>query len=496
VAPGYVIKTVVTPATAGDLVWESPYGHNSDQWSPQINQEPTMPRKKLHKKNQRVAPPIMHPDAAGIDIGATEIYVAVPADRDPEPIRMFATFTQDLNHLADWLQQCGVRTVAMESTGVYWVPLMQILEERRLEAYLVNAKHVKNVPGRRTDVSDCQWLQYLHSVGLLRASFRPAPEVCALRSLLRHRNSLVEMATTHVQHVQKALDQMNLQIHHVISDITGTTGLAIIDAILAGNRDPHALAALRDPRIQASNDTIAKSLVGDYRPEHLFTLRQSVDLYRQYQQRIAACEEEMQRFMKGMEASVTSSVGLPAAKDSVRKCKVMVPAKALALREQAYRILGVDLTTIPGISVLHVQTILAELGDGISKFRSAGAFSSWMGLCPDNDISGGKVLWAGTRKVKNRVAVTLRMAAQSLQKSESALGAFYRRMRTRPGAPKAITAAAHKLARVIYHMLKTREPYDESVFVKAEMKYRQRAEIRLRTMAQILGYTIAPLQAK
>ena len=204
----------------------------------------------------------------------------------------------------------------------------------------------------------------------------------------------------------------------------------------------------------------------------------------------------MQRFMKGMEASVTSSVGLPAAKDSVRKCKVMVPAKALALREQAYRILGVDLTTIPGISVLHVQTILAELGDGISKFRSAGAFSSWMGLCPDNDISGGKVLWAGTRKVKNRVAVTLRMAAQSLQKSESALGAFYRRMRTRLGAPKAITAAAHKLARVIYHMLKTREPYDESVFVKAEMKYRQRAEIRLRTMAQILGYTIAPLQAK
>jgi transposase len=306
----------------------------------------------------------------------------------------------------------------------------------------------------------------------------------------------VEMATTHVQHVQKALDQMNLQIHHVISDITGTTGLAIIDAILAGNRDPQVLATLRDPRIRASKDTIAKSLVGDYRPEHLFTLRQSLDLYREYQQRITTCEEEMQRFMKDMEASVSFSANLPAAKDSVRKCKVMAPAKALALRDQAYRILGVDLTTIPGISVLHVQAILAELGDGISKFRSAGAFSSWMGLCPDNDISGGRVLWTGTRKVKNRVAVTLRMAAQSLQKSESALGAFYRRMRTRLGAPKAVTAAAHKLARIIYHMLKTREPYDESVFARAEIKYRQRAENRLRAMAQNLGYTIAPAQAK
>ena len=455
-----------------------------------------MSRKKLNKKNQRVAPPIMNPDAAGIDIGATEIYVAVPPDRDPESIRMFATFTQDLNRLADWLQQCGVHTVAMESTGVYWVPLMQILEVRGLEVYLVNAKHAKNVPGRRTDVSDCQWLQYLHSVGLLRASFRPAPEVCALRSLLRHRNSLVEMASAHVQHMQKSLDQMNLQIHHVISDITGTTGLAIIDAILAGNRDPNELAALRDPRIRASNDTIAKSLVGDYRPEHLFTLRQSVDLYREYQQRIAVCEEEMQRYMKAMEANTASSAILPVAKDSVRRCKVMIPAKALALRDEAYRILGVDLTTIPGISVLHVQTILAELGDGISKFSSAGAFSSWMGLCPDNDISGGRVLWTGTRKIKNRVAVTLRMAAQSLQKSESALGAFYRRMRTRLGAPKAVTAAAHKLARIIYHMLKAREPYNESIFAGAEIKYRQRAEIRLRALAQNLGYSITPVQAK
>jgi transposase len=453
-----------------------------------------MSRKRI-SKNKKVALPVLNPDAAGIDIGATEIYVAVPADRDPEPVRMFATFTQDLNELADWLQQCGIRTVAMESTGVYWIPLMQILEIRGLEVYLVNAKHVKNVPGRRTDVSDCQWLQYLHSVGLLRASFRPAQDICAIRSLLRHRTSLVDMATCHVQHMQKALDQMNLQLHHVISDITGTTGLAIVDAILDGNRDSAKLAELCDPRIRASHETIAKSLVGDYRHEHLFTLRQSVGLYREYQRRIVACEEEMQALMKNLETKADPTTRLPVAKDSVKKCKVMAPARAVALREEAYRILGVDLTTIPGISVLHVQTILAELGGDVSKFRSAGAFSSWMGLCPDNDISGGKVLWSGTRKVKNRIALTLRMAAQSLQKSESALGEFYRRMRAKLGAPKAITAAAHKLARVTFHLLNTRQPYDDSVFAKAEQKHRQRMENRLKAQAQTLGYTLVLSQS-
>lgn len=284
-----------------------------------------MPRKRV-SKNKKVALPVLNPDAAGIDIGATEIYVAVSADRDPEPVRMFATFTQDLNELADWLQQCSVHTVAMESTGVYWIPLMQILEIRGLEVYLVNAKHVKNVPGRRTDVSDCQWLQYLHSVGWLRASFRPAQDICAVRSLLRHRTSLVDMATRHVQHM-----------HHVISDITGTTGLAILDAILDGNRDAHALAALRDPRIRASHETIAKSLVGDHRREHLFTLRQSVALYREYQRQIAACEREMQVLMKSLETKANPTATLPAAKDSVKKCKVMPPARAMALREEAYR---------------------------------------------------------------------------------------------------------------------------------------------------------------
>jgi transposase len=363
-----------------------------------------------------------------------------------------------------------------------------------LEVYLVNAKYVRNVPGRRTDVSDCQWLQYLHSVGLLKRSFRPAQEICAIRSLWRHRDDLVQMAACHVQHMQKALDQMNLQIHHVISDITGWTGLTIIGAILSGERDPEKLALLRDPRIRASHQTIVKSLVGDYRHEHLFTLRQSVDMYRQYERKIDECEAEIQRLMEGLEGLADPS-GLAPAKDSVKKCKVMSPAKAVALRDEAYRILGVDLTTIPGISVLHVQTILAELGPDFSKFRSAGAFSSWMGLCPDNEISGGKVLWRGTRKVKNRVALGLRMAAQSLQHSKSSLGEFYRRMRTRLGAPKAITATAHKLARIVFHLITTKEAYDESVFAHAEERCRQRARKRLAAQASALGFNLVPVEA-
>ena len=436
---------------------------------------------------------VLHLDAAGIDIGATEIYVAVPADRDREPVRGFQTFTEDLMNLADWLQTCRVRTVAMESTGVYWIPLMQILEARGLEVFLVNARYAKNVPGRKSDVSDCQWLQYLHSVGLLKASFRPGQDVCAVRSLLRHRDSLVGLASQHVQHMQKALDQMNLQLHHVISDVTGTTGLAIIDSILGGERDGKKLADLADPRIRASKDTIAKSLVGDYRAEHLFTLKQSLKLYREYQKEVAECESEIQRFLKRIPAKADPfKQPLPPAKDSVRKCKVMPPAKALTLREEAYRVLGVDLTTIPGMSVLNVQTVVGEVGPDLSRFRSAAAFSSWMGLCPDNEISGGKILRVGTRKVKNRLGAALRMAAQSLQNSRSAMGEFYRRMRSKLGAPKAITATAHKLARIIYHMLTTRKSYDEGVFAHLELRYRQRVENRLKSQAHALGFSLVP----
>jgi hypothetical protein len=262
-------------------------------------------KRKQGGKTSSAAMPEMRPDAAGIDIGATEIFVAVPVDRAAENVRSFPTFTQDLYVLADWLKQCGITTVAMESTGVYWIPLFQILEERGFEVYLVNARHVKNVPGRRTDVSDCQWLQFLHSVGLLKASYRPAQEVCAIRSLLRHRESLVQMAATHVNHMQKALDQMNVQLHHVISDIVGQTGLAIVDAILAGQRDPLELAKLRGERIKASEAVIAKSLVGDYRHEHLFPLKQSLEAYRSYQNMIDDCDREIRLHLEEFQPPTT-----------------------------------------------------------------------------------------------------------------------------------------------------------------------------------------------
>jgi transposase len=429
-----------------------------------------MARKRKAKKETKANNsmlPVMRPDAAGIDIGATEIFVAVPADRAPENVRGFPTFTQDLYALADWLEQCGIKTVAMESTGVYRIPLFQILEDRGLEVCLVNARHVKNVPGRRTDVSDCQWLQFLHSVGLLRASYRPEQEVCAVRSLLRHRESLVQMAATHVHHMQKALDQMNLQLHHVISDITGQTGLAIVDAILAGERDPFVLARLRNDRIKASEEVIAKSLVGDYRPEHIFTLRQSLGVYRSYQKLIDECDREIRRFLEDFKPPRQPD----ASADDHQKDQTKTSATERGLGAELKRVFGADLTKIPGIRVGIAQTLFGEIGPDFTKFRSASAFASWMGLCPDNDISGGKVLWVGTRKVKCRAATALRMAAQSLHHSKSALGDFYRRMRAKLGAPKAITAAAHKLARMIFHLITTGQEFDDSKFAADQLRY-------------------------
>jgi transposase len=450
-----------------------------------------MPKKRKTRKSDNAVLPVMRPNAAGIDIGSTEIYVAVPADRDAENVRSFPTFTQDLYALADWLKRCAIETVAMESTGVYWIPLFQILEDRGFEVCLVNARHVKNVPGRRTDVSDCQWLQFLHSVGLLRASYRPEQEVCAVRSLLRHRESLVQMGATHVNHMQKALDQMNLQLHHVLSDITGLTGLAIIDAILSGERDPFTLAKLRHDRIKASEEVIAKSLVGDYRIEHLFTLRQSLIAYRSYQQLIEDCDREIRHSLDTFQPP-----GPPA--DSITNHQAESkkrPASADAgLRTELKRVFGVDLTKIPGIRTGIAQVLFGEIGPDFTKFRSASAFASWMGLCPDNDISGGKVLWVGTRKVKCRAATSLRMAAQSLHHSKSGLGDFYRRMRAKLGAPKAITAAAHKLARIIFHLVTTRQEFDDTRFAADQLRYVKRQENKLRVKAHALGFQLIPLE--
>jgi transposase len=448
----------------------------------------------MSRKRNRVAQlPVIEPNAAGIDVGATQVFVAVPADRDPESIRSFETFTVELERLADWLQQCRIQTVAMESTGVYWIPLFQILEKRNIEVCLVNARHVKNVPGRKTDVEDCQWIQHLHSVGLLRGSFRPDDEICAIRSLWRHRDNLIQLATVHLQHMQKALDQMNLQIHHVISDLTGTTGLAIVDAILAGERDPHELAKLRDWRIKASEETIMKSLVGDYRDEHLYVLRQSLECYRTYQKMIQELDVEVKYRMGHLPAKVDPAAR-PLRKERNPR-KTPRRTEPLDLRLELYRAFGVDLTQVPGVNALTAQVLLTEVGTTFARFPTAAAFCSWLRLCPEPKISGGQVLSSKTRPTKNRAALALRLAAQALHKSQTFLGDYFRRMKARLGPPKAITAVAHKLARIVYHMITRQQEYDTTIFQEQERRLQDRRRNRLCAQARELGFQLVPVNA-
>jgi transposase len=444
--------------------------------------------KRKHRKLERSLP-VMRSNAGGVDIGATEIWVAVPADRDTESVRSFPSFTQDLHALADWLQLCRIDTVAMESTGVYWIPLFQILEARGIEVHLVNAQHVHHVPGRKSDVLDCQWLQYLHSVGLLRASFRPEQSVCEIRSLMRHRESLVQIASVHVQHMQKSLDQMNLQIHHVISDITGVTGLAIVDAIVAGNTNPAELAKLRDYRIKASLETVTKSLVGDYRPEHIFTLKQSLTAYRHYQQLITDCDQEIQRRIESFQNKGDGSAG------TVDSSSTAPPAKGFDLSTHFQRIFGVDLTRIPGFDVLRIQALFSELGADLSKFPTPDSFCSWLNLCPKDGTSAGRRIRAPKLKTKNRVTQAFRMAAQCLHNNKSCLGDYYRSQRARHGALKAIKNAAHKIARIFYHLVTTRQAYDESVFAKLESRNQLRRLRKLQALATQMGYTLVEAKA-
>src|ERR1017187_9052153 len=335
--------------------------------------------------------PILETNAAGIDIGAREIFVAVPPDRDEHPVRVFSTFTEDLEKMAQWLVSCGGTTVAMESTGVYWIPPYDVLEQHGVKPCLVDARGMKNVPGRRTDWHECQWLQFLHSVGLLRAAFRPDGEVCAVRSLMRHRGDLVQMACQHIQHMHKALTQMNLQIHHAISDMTGLTGRAIVDAIVKGQRDPVELAKLRDPHIRASEETIRKSLVGNWRPEHLFTLKQSRQMYQHYQEQIAACDEEIEKLLVAFQPWVDpEEKPLPPdrkKRQRGRKKKSVNPKTGFDLRTESYKLFGVDLTQIPGLNSM-VLTLFSEVGRDMSRWPTSGEFVSWLALCPDNDITG------------------------------------------------------------------------------------------------------------
>jgi transposase len=445
-------------------------------------------RRRKAKKAKQVTLPVIQPDTAGIDIGATEIFVAVSPESDGEPVRSFGSFTSDLNAIGEWLQSLNIRRAAMESTGVYWIPLYQVLVDRGIEVCLVNARHFQNVPGKKTDVSDCQWLQYLHSVGLLRASFRPDQVICATRTLLRHRESLIQMAAEHILHIHKSMEQMNLKLQHVISDITGVTGMRIVNAIVEGERDPHQLAMLRDGRIRASEETVVKSLEGDYRSEHLITLEQSLEGYRFYQKLIEKLDEKLEAFMEGLPAKIDlAQYPLPAA---VKRLKRQHNAPGYDLRKYCYRAFGVDLTTIPGFAAPTAQVLLTEVGPDLSKFPSGSCFASWVTLCPHNDVSGGKILKAKTRKGKSRAAVALRLAAQTVQHNEGHIGKFFRRMRAKLGPAEAITATAHKLARIFYAMVSTGKPYQESTFTKADEKHRARQEARLRQHARALGFQL------
>jgi len=445
-----------------------------------------MSRKKTRLQSVTEVPQ-MRADAAGIDISPEMIYVAVDARRDAPAVRCFGTVTQQLYRIANWLKGCGVRTVAMESTGVYWIPLFQVLEERGFEVFLVNARHYKNVPGRKTDVGDAAWLQYLHAVGLLQGSFRPAQEICAFRTVLRHRGELVQAASQHIQHMQKSLDQMNVQIHRVLSDITGVSGLAMVEAILAGERDGHRLAALRDGRVQASEESIVAALEGDYRAEHLFTLQQSLESYRHYQKLIAECDRQLRGLLESLGEGAEGDAEPPAPRKNMRK------TQDEQLRQKFYRVLGVDLTAIPSVNVGTVEVLLGEVGPDLSRFRSAGAFASWLALCPSNEITGGKILSSKTRKANNRLSGALRLAAESLCRDKSYLGQFYRRMKAKlGGGPQAITAAAHKLARIIYTLVTKRVEYDESQFARIEQRAQDRQRQRLIKQARTLGYILVP----
>jgi len=449
-----------------------------------------MSRKKSKSKLQSVTEvPQVRIDAGGIDISPEEIYVGVDPRLAEPAVRRFGTVTRELHRIKDWLVGCGVRTVAMESTGVYWIPLFQILERHGVEVFLVNARHYQNVPGRKTDVCDAAWLQFLHAVGLVRGSFRPPGEICALRTILRHRSGLVESASEHIQRMQKALDQMNVQIHRVLSDITGVSGMAMVDAILAGERDGHHLAALCNKRVRASEEEIVRALEGDYRPEHLFTLKQSLASYRHYQRLVDECDQELRRLLTELEIDSDRSGPAPPPQKKMRT------SEDEHLRQKYFRILGVDLTTVPCLNVATVKTLLAEVGPDLQRFPNAGAFASWLILCPNNTITGGKVKSSHTRDGSTRLGQALRMAAESLCRDKSYLGQFYRRMRAHLGPESAITAAAHKLARIIYALVTKREAYDAGNFARIEQRNQAKHRQKIINQARLLGYQLVPINA-
>jgi transposase len=431
---------------------------------------------------------ILHPDAAGIDVGGSEHWVAVSPDRDAEPVRRYGCFTADLQAMARWLAEKGVRSVAMQSTGVYWMPVFEVLEQQGLEVYLVNARHTKNLPGRKSDIQECQWLLKLHTFGLLNNSFQPTDEIRIARTLWRQRGNLVAEASGAIQRIQKALVEMNVQLTSVLSDISGVSGMTIIAAILKGERDPWHLAALAQPGVKAIPADIAKSLQGNWRKELLFVLRQQVELYQIYQEKIAACDIPLRQHLESFGSKVDLEERPIGPKPKGKKGSRNAPE--FDLRTELYRITGIDWAQVNGVDVLTAQTVIAEAGADLSAFPSEKQFASWLGLCPTNEQSGGKILNRRTRKVINRATVAFRSAASTLIRSQSYLGGQYRRLRTRLGAPKAITAMARKLACLFYRLIKHGQQYVDKGAEYYEARYREQQIRSLTKRAQKLGLQV------
>jgi len=437
---------------------------------------------------------VIHPDAAGIDIGNESHYAAVPPSRDSQPVRCFGCTTAELKAMAAWLQQCRIRTVAMQSTGVYWVGVYDILEQAGLEVYLVNARDTKNLPGHKSDVQESQWLMKLHTYGLLRNSFRPSQKIRTMRTYWRQRNDLVQSASRHILRVQKALTQMNVQLANVLSDISGVTGQAIIKAILAGERNPHKLAEFRDPRVQASEEEIAHYLERNWQPDLLFVLKQEQDGYEFCQQQMAECDRQLEQYLQSTEDR-SHGAPLPEEKRKGRLKKKKGNKPQFDLREGLFRMSGTDLTRIDGIDVMTATTVISEAGYDMSKWKTENHFVSWLRLCPDNRISGGKVIGKGRLPTNNPVSIALKMAATTLRQSKTYLGAQFRRLRTRLGAPIAIKAMAAKLARLVYRMLRYGMKYVDQGAAFYELKHRERQVHQLKWKAAQLGYKVSLISA-
>jgi transposase len=453
-------------------------------------------------KNRAAAPKVdwkaldvVHPDAAGIDIGGSEHWVAISPERDEQPVRCFECFTADLERMAEWLLERGVRSVAMQSTGVYWMPVFEILQQCGLEVYLVNARHTKNLPGRKSDIAECQWLLKLHTFGLLNNSFQPSDAVRAMRTLWRHRAGLVAQAGSAIQRMQKALIEMNVQLSNVLSDLSGVSGMAIMQAILGGEREPRKLAALADPQVKASKAVIAKSLQGNWREELLFVLSQELESYRGCQEKMAACDQKLQELLQGMESKVDLKTQPIGPRPRGKRARGNAP-KTFDLRTELYRLTGVDWSQVDGIDVQVAQTVIAEVGTGLDSFPSEKHFANWLGLCPTNETSGGKVLNRRTPKVINRAKVAFRQAASALLKSQSYLGAQYRRLRTRLGAPKAITAMARKLACLFYRLLTKGQQYVDKGAQYYESRHREQQIRSVLKRAHQLGLQVIQPQGE